>query len=68
MWQGGAGALSRLPPLTEEPSNGGGVTKRWVLYMYVSTQHTVYCCHGHMSDTHWEHLDAPPLHNMYVDL
>lgn len=59
MWQGGAGASSRLPPLTEEPSNGGGVTKRWVLYMYVSTQHTVSCCHGHMSDTHWEHLDAP---------
>ena len=30
-WAGGVGASSRLPPLAEEPSNGGGVTKRWVL-------------------------------------
>lgn len=33
--QGSVGASSRLPPLIEELPIGGGMTKRWVLYMYV---------------------------------
>ena len=35
VWQGGAGEMSRLPPLAEEPPIGRGVTKRWVLCTYV---------------------------------